>query len=259
MEIKIGESLFLGDNSDYKLSPPVSGLASPAFRVGDGVYAGRDGGYVSGHYYGHRTLVLRGFYIGTDCENAAELRRVLFGYLRIRYRLPILITTAEGQYYTEGVITDVKADVTNLKGGEYQLTILCPDPILYEAALGVAKWYEHTLVNGGTTEIANGGDVEIYPVITITGIVDGVELTNDTTEQTMQIDVTSENDDDEIVVDMQKRIITLNGVGINEDRSLNSSWWYLAQEANDITVNIGEDSGSSVEVKIRYRKGFSGV
>ena len=262
MEIKIGESLFLGGDSDYKLSPPVSGLESPAYRVGDGVYAGRDGGYVSGHYYGHRTLVLKGFYIGSDCENASELRRVLFGYLRIRYKLPILITTSERQYYTEGVVIDVKADVTNLRGGEYQITLLCPDPILYEAENGELKWYEETLINGDSTQIANGGDVEVYPVITITGLVDGIELSNETTEQTMQIDVVGESTEDEIIIDMQKRIITLNGVSINEDRSLNSSWWSLLQENNDVVTRIGaveSSPASEAEVKIRYKRGFAGI
>lgn len=255
MEIKIGETLFIGGDSDYKLSPPVQGLESPAYRVGDGIYAGRDGGYVSGHFYGHRTITIKGFYIGTNCENAAELRKVLFSYLRIRYRLPILITTSEGQYYTEGFVTDVKADVENLVSGEYQITLLCPDPILYEAENNEVIWVEETLTDGSSTPISNDGEVEIYPIITITGVVNNLELINEATEQTMQINITTENADDEIIVDMNSRIITLNGSAINEYRTLNSSWWCLNQETNDIVF----DSNGSATATIKFRKGISGI
>ena len=70
MQIKIGSTLFLGGNSKYQIQPSISGLDSPAIRVGDGLYAGRDGGFVSVHFYGHRTIVIKGFYIGDDCEEA---------------------------------------------------------------------------------------------------------------------------------------------------------------------------------------------
>lgn len=261
MEIKIGESIYLGGDSVYKLSPPVQGLESAAIRVGDGIYAGRDGGYVSGHFYGHRTLVLKGFYIGKDCEEASELRRILFGLLRIRYKLPIIITTAEAEFYTEGFVTDIKSDIENLKAGEFQITILCPDPILYESKNEEEVWYEETLSLTEPTPIANYGDVEAYPVITVNGAVDGIEIINNTTQLVMQIDIETD-DNDEMIINMKKRTITLNGLGINEYRSLGSSWWTLLQEGNDIIVQ-GGSAGSSIvpeaTVTIKYRKGFSGI
>ena len=202
MEIKIGE-LFIGGESDFKLSPQLSGLESPAFRVGDGLYAGRDGGHISGVFYGHRTIIIKGFYIGADCEEAARLRKVLFGYLRIRHNLPVVITTADGEYYTEGFVTDIKAEIENLVAGEFQLTLVCPDPILYESVNGEPKWYNEILENGNTTTVINDGEVEIYPIITITGrVYAGIELTNTTTQQTMQINVSTSEDSDEIIVVM---------------------------------------------------------
>ena len=244
MEIKIGESLFLGGDSDYKLSPPIQGLESPAFRVGDGLYSGRDGGFVSGHYYGHRTIVLKGFYIGRTCEDASAMRRVLFGLLRIRYKLPIIITTAEGEFYTEGFVSNVKSDLQHLNHGEYQITLLCPDPIIYKSENEKPFWYEQQLPESGTASVSNPGDVETYPIITIRGITSGFEITNATTEQTMQVDITTTEATDEIIVDMQNRIITLNGSSINEYRSLLSSWWPLVQEVNEISVS-GVSEGDS--------------
>ena len=256
MEIQIGESIFLGGDSDYKLSPPVQGLESAAFRVGDGLYAGRDGGYVSGHFYGHRTLTLKGFYIGDNCEDASRLRKVLFELLRIRYRLPILITTAEGQYYTEGYVTDIKADIERLETGEFQMVILCPDPTLYKAEDGVVIEIQEQLAIGDTTVIQNDGGVEVYPIITIVGAFDNIEINNTISQLAMQLDLETTESTDRVVIDMGKRMITLNGEIINEFRSLGSSWWSLLQEENDISVSVG--SGTP-EITIKYKEGYPGI
>ena len=253
MEIKIGDILLLGGDSDYKLSPPVSGLESPAYRVGDGLYAGRDGGFISGHFYGHRTLVLKGFYIGEDCENAAELGQMLVYYLQIRKDLPILVTWNNGdQYYTEGRITDIKSDIENLVAGEFQITLLCPDPILYKAEDGEVVWNEKTL--GSSTVVGNDGDLEAYPIITITGATNGIKLINTTSELLMQIDVETE-EDDVVVIDMGKRIITLNDKAINETRTLSSSWWGLLLEDNEIELAL--DGAATATIK--WREGYSGI
>lgn len=244
--------------------PGISGLDSADIRVGDGLYAGRDGGFVSGHFYGHRTIVVKGFFIGADCEQAADLRRVLFSYLRIRYLLPIIITVVGGdRYYTEGYVTDVKADIDYLKGGEFQITLLCPDPIIYEAddEEDEPKYYAKELSVGMNT-VGNDGAVDIYPVITVSGIANGIEISNVTSELAMQVDVATSDADDEVVIDMEKRIITLNGAAINEYRSLGSSWWSLLVEENDIFVadTFEEESGGGdYGIEIKYKKGFSGV
>lgn len=265
MEVKIGEILFLGGDSPYKLSAPLQGLESPAIRVGDGLYAGRDGGFVSGHFYGHRTIVFKGFYIASSCDEFSDLRRILFGLLRIRYALPILIKMSEDEvYYTEGFVTNVKADVDSLKSGEYQITLLCPDPILYATENDEILWQEEPLAVDDVTPIANGGDIEIYPVITITGVFDGIEVANDSSEMTMQVDVTTENESDEVVIDMEKRIITLNGSVINEYRTPISRWWPLDIENNNIIVYAGNtESGESgspdIDVTIKYKEGYVGI
>ena len=407
MEFKIGDNLFIGKDS-YQLSPPVQGLESPAIRTGDGLYAGRDGGYFVGHFYGYRTIVLNGFYIGSDCEDAAELGMNLTYYLQIRKNLPILITLNDGtQYYTEGRITDIKSDVENLKASKFQITLLCQDPIFYKAEEGEVVWNEEVITDGesnrnlvqsiganwvtsnasiaetdgvfkmtagpnvlarcvlplyglveGETYVVslkvksvsvsslgsaytyarvrelstggnwignsqrmpvtsdyaaysfsftatsvtnpflwfyltsvntntnnieiyvkdiqlesgstatdykpygespsiiakNNGDVEIAPIITVSGATDGIEIANNTTEQTMQLDVETESGDT-VVIDMDKRIITLNGNAINETRSLSSTWWGLLLENNEIRATV--DLGASVEIK--WRDGYSGI
>ena len=255
--IKIGE-LILGGNSQFQLSPAIEGLDSASFRTGDGLYAGRDGGYVAGHFYGHRTITLKGFYIGDDCEDAAQLRKILFSYLRIRYSLPIVINTPYGLYRTDGFVTDIKSDIENLRAGEFQITLLCPDPAIYIAdGFGKARWQEYDLTIGDTNVLGNDGDLEAYPIITIIGTVNGVQIVNETTQSTLELNLTTSEPDDEIIVDMNKRFVTLNGTGINAYRTTNSTWWPLVREENDIKIILGE--GSSATATIKFKEGISGI
>lgn len=260
MKIKIGSTLYLGEESDYHLSAPLQGLAAPAIRVGDGLYAGRDGGFVSGHFYGHRTLVFQGFYIGANCQEAAELRETLFSLLRIRYLQPIVIFTENGNYYTEGVISDVKADLDSIVSGKYQITILCPDPILYlldeNGTTSAHTWTSDTLVVGSSTQIGNSGSVDDYPVITCTGIFDNIELINETTQKKLSLDLETTQSTDVVLFNFPKRIITLNGDLANSYRTVDSSWWSLIPGINEILVST--DSGTPT-LTIQHRKGRAGI
>ena len=262
MRIKIGTTLYLGGDSRYQLSPPIQGLASPAIRVGDGLYAGRDGGFVSGHYYGHRTLVFQGFYIGADCEEASELRETLFSLLRIRYLQPIVISTEMGDYYTEGVISDVKADLESLVAGKYQITLLCPDPILYQLEGGTSSantWFTEQLTPSSSTtnQIGNSGSVDDYPIITCTGVFDSLAITNETTQKTMELDIATTQSTDTLIINMPKRIITLNGDLVNSARTLESNWWALIPGLNEILFN--PENPISVTATLQHRRGRAGI
>lgn len=244
MQVKIGSTLFIGGESKYQLAPPVEGLEAPDIRIGDGVYAGRDGGYVSGHFYGYRTIVLNGFYIGDNCQHATQLRQDLFRLLRIRYRLPILVTDFAGNvFYTEGYIDDIKCDVNNPVAGEFQLSLICPDPFFYEAQGENPKWYEYTLNAGSSISIPNEGTVEALPIITIQGGVVNPVLTNETTLESISLDLTTQTTDT-LTINMEKRLILVNDEAVNETRSIDSSWWKLIQGANIISLSADEFSGS---------------
>lgn len=259
MQFKIGSTLFLGGESKYKLSAPLQGLAAPAIRTGDGLYAGRDGGFVSGHYYGHRTLVLQGFYIGDNCEDAAELREVLFSLLRIRYNQPVIIYTANGNFYTEGVVSDVKADLESLTAGKYQISILCPDPILYSLGEGTTaadSWVTTKLTNSATTLVGNAGSVDAYPLITCVGGFSKITITNETTEKSMVLEM-SASAGNTTVFDMSKRIITKNGELANANRTPESVWWSLIPGVNNIRVT--PTSASSLTVTMQHRVGRAGI
>lgn len=262
MEFRIGRGLVIGGESKYCLAPPVEGLDHPDIRIGEGVYAGRDGGFVSGHFYGQRTIILNGFYIGANCEEADRLRRELFSYLRIRYTLPIFIVDFSGNnYYTEGYISDVKSNITGPVSGEYQLTLLCPDPIIYYGGDGISEattWTTQEL-DPGINTVINGGSVDAWPSFSITGLIDGITVTNQTTTQSLTVDVQTSDPTDVVVINMQKRLITLNGEVINADRTIDSEWWYLLPGQNDIEVDVEDESGAGITAEIRYKKGYAGI
>jgi len=252
MQIKIGNSLFLGGASKYKIEAPVSGLESPAIRTGSGLYAGRDGGFVSGHFYGHRTIVIKGFYIGEDCADADELRQDLFGLLRIRYKLPIFIQTFSGDiYFTEGFVTDIKADIESPVAGEYQVTLLCPDPILYEAenmTSSASTWKTKSISANTPTDVNNTGNVDILPYFTFSGATTNPTMTNNTTGETFSLNASIPAG---LVVDMKKRLTLADNTSYNEKRTTDSTWWALTPGINSITL-----SAAGV---MSYQKGKAGI
>lgn len=257
MKIKIGTTLYLGEDSPYQLSSPIQGFESPAIRTGDGVYAGRDGGFVSGHFYGQRTLVFEGFYIGADCDDASDLRRVLFNLLRIRYRQPIVVYLGDNQYYTEGFVKDVKVNLESERAGRYQITFLCPDPLFYLLDGGTSEsntWYSTTLPAGSDTTISNTGGADIYPVLRMTtGTVENPVLTNTSTGKKIQLNISSTPITNGFSIDMKRRIIMLNGSVINSSRTVDSEWWCLLPGQNIINFSNTSDG------ILYYQKGEIGI
>ena len=280
MEIKIGDDITFGGKSKFQMTPPLSGLTSPDIRTGDGLYAGVDGGYVSSQLYGFRNIVISGFYIGTTCEEADELRQQLMSKLHIRYLYPVYITTFSGKHYlVEGYITDRRSDITNPTSGEFQITIHCPDPIIYDGGDGTttdSAWFEQTFYKeepggfeiqykvpvewvGGemATAIENLGTVAAYPIITLKGKFTNPKITNLTTNQFVELNRTT-SAGDEIVIDMKERIITLNGVSIASSRTIDSSWWSLTQGINKIVLETDSNSDDNFGT-IKYKVGYLGI
>lgn len=285
MEFRIGNDIKLGGSSNYQISPGIEGLTAPAIRTGDGLYAGVDGGYVSSQLYGFRTIVINGFYLSQTCEESDALRLALMTKLHIRYLYPIFITTFSGKhYFTEGYITDVKADISGPRAGEYQITLLCPDPIIYDGGDGTnsdSAWMEQTFhkeIPGGftieytspvdwtpgqmTSIITNIGTVDSYPIITLRGDYENPAIFNYTNGGVIQINRTI-NDGEEVKIDMKQRIITLtdslgNVTSIASDRDISSTWWALSPGENQVVLYTDSDSDTDFGI-IKYKQGFEGI
>jgi phage-related protein len=121
-----------------------------------------------------------------------------------------------------------------------QITIYCPDPRYYSntattaalvptAALGRTYNRDYNLTYGGgslnnATAIINAGSWITYPVITITGPVQNPTIGNITTNQYMTINTSLANTDT-LVIDLNQKLVTLNGVSARNLVAGNSQWF----------------------------------
>lgn len=273
--------LELGDGTQFHIEAPISGLDGAPIRMGAGDWSGRDGGYVSSQFYSTRVIVLNGFYVAGTCEEADDLRYQLAQALDIRQSLPLFITSFSGDnYFTQTYVRDFKMDIIASKHGKYQITLVAPDPYLYDAGDGSdpdSGWIElpvYKLIGGGyiteyevpvqwtpgtTPAIAtNNGDVVIYPQFKIVGAVQNPRITNFNVNKFVQVNITTTQPTDEIIIDMGQRTITLNGSNILSYRTLDSQWWGLEQGNN--TIEFTSDGPSDVDFgTLRWRTAYLGV
>lgn len=273
--------LAVGDNSPYKLEAPITGLEKPSIRMGSGLWSGRDGGYVSSQFFGERTIVLTGFYIGGTCEEADELRLNLSEALPIRQTIPMFLTTFSGKnYFAQTYLKDFKMDIIGSKHGRYQITLVAPDPLLYDAGDGTdpdSGWINldvYKLVGGGyvteydmpiqwtpgtTPTIAtNNGDIAILPQFKIVGAVQNPRITSHTTNKFVQVNITTTSPTDELIIDMQQRTVTLNGSSVLSLRTIDSSWFAL--EIGNNIIEYTSDGSEDVNFgTLRWRTAYQGV
>lgn len=271
----------LGESSKYKIKAPISGLEKPPVRMGSGEWSGRDGGYVSSQFYGTRVITINGFYLGSNCEEADALRAALTEALPIRQSIPLFITTFSGKLlFTQTYFRDLKMEITNPLVGEFQITLISPDPFLYDAGDGIdpdSGWQEvpiYKLIGGGyvteydmpvqwtpgttPTVAENLGDVMIFPQFKIVGKVTNPIITNLTENKFVKINVTTSSVDDVLIIDMGMRTVTLNGGSILSFRTADSTWWGL--RTGDNLIQFESDGGLDVNFgTLRYRTAYQGA
>lgn len=275
LHFDIGDYVELGTDTKYKITGTVTGLAKPPIRTSSGNFAGRDGGYVSSQYYEPRVITIPGTYLGVSCDDAEALRAAL-NAVPIRVLIPITITTFTGQkYQTEGYLYDLKNDLSDPQLGDYQVLIVCPDPYLYLGE-GEDGWIEQEFykVGGGgyptpytlpvtwspgqtPAQIANDGDIYFYPQLVLDGQYTNPKITNETTGAFIKLNVSTVAGQ-QIIIDMNKRTITLDGGSVAAYKTSDSSWWAL-QPGNNVVV-LTTDSGSDEDSGIiRFRPGVEGI
>ena len=264
------------------LQTPIEGLEIPPIRTSSGDLSGADGGYVSGQNYGIREIVVNGVAGDFDYSSYAQLRAEMASKLPIRQVLPMTVTTDDSnEYYTEVYLIDFKMDVTPLNSGEFQITLMAPDPYFYltnpynndgwvevEINKSSGGGYPTPYVlpvewEAGTTPaiVNNPTNNVINPVIVLEDAWTNPKITNTTTGEYVQVNV-SMSQGDELVIDLQRRTIVLNGGSILANFANGSSWWWLVQGNN--TIEIESDSGNdgtigTLKYRIPYLSVFAGA
>ena len=254
MRIRLSNGIIFGQ-SPYEITS-IDGLETPAIRNGNALYAGADGGYMVSQYYGHRTITLKGFFAGC----VSDLRKTLLSNLYMRYYTGITIEDFEGDYYfTQGYVSDIKTTLKSSNAGEYQITLLCPDPLLYPAQTFLSSSpvviEENLAVNDDTT-ILRHGDSDVFPIITLTG-----EFTNPVVtigDYAFGLNLTTDNSSI-ITIDMKNRTVKADdGTSLAEYRLVDSRWLHLGLGANTITIET-ENNSDTGTAKLTYSAGYRGI
>lgn len=255
MRIRFSNGLVFG-SGEYQLVPPIQGLDTPAMRNGNSVYAGVDGGYMISQYYGMRTIVLKGFFMGC----VADLRQNLLSKLYMRYYMPVTIEDNNKQcWHTDAYISDIKCDYTSPTAGEFQITLLCPDPLFYKASSFTSDTpvvIENNLTVNGETVILRQGDSDVSPIIELTG-----EFTNPVItigSAAFGLGLTTDNSS-KITIDMKNKTVkALDGTSLAEYRLIDSKWLHLSQGANEIIIET-ENNSDTGTAKLKYSAGYRGI
>jgi hypothetical protein len=108
----------------------------------------------------------------------------------------------------------------------------------------------------GSVTVNNPGEVEAYPIITVTGPMSSIEVQNVTTGKTMNLPILSMTASDVLVIDTRPEILSikLNGNNAFGLLSAGSSLWNIRPGNNQLKiVTAGTSSNSSVTISFAAR------
>ena len=258
------------------LDEPIAGLSMPPIRTSSGTYSGRDGGYVGSQFYGMRLITLTGAIFGAPA--LLESTRLAFEAAVSTGSVLLTITTNAGNQYVLNCYLD-SLDIPMVRStskAPFNLTLIAPDPTIYDNSAGGLQTVGITPVGGGgvtwpiawtpviwapgtlAQTVINNGNVVIYPKITLTGAATNPTITNTTTGQFFTIQGLTTSAGDVIVIDMLNRTVLLNGGYILTYVLLTSSWWALLAGSNSITLTTN-NSADTVTGVISWRSGYRGI
>lgn len=270
------DTLEMGTGTKFGILPEIEGLESPDVRTSSLVFSGRHGGKVTNQLYGLRVLSIKGTIKPDNVDEHYELRQALLTILNISQRLKIRIHLDDGRILMQYARTDKPVmPITHKKYTDFFFNLTCDDYMFYEDSGGD---YSSILVNrktnggaewslvwpvvwgasvGGVTA-TNTGSTPSYPIIYIYGIVHNPIVTNVTTGDRIELDITTSSADDVIVIDTRENTATLNGGNIYpliaEPRD------FMSIETGDNLIEFDtSNSGDTGHVEVRWYSTYEGA
>lgn len=280
MNILLNDILTLSADSDGGnfIIQGVTGLGAADIRTSSFLFSGRSGGMVTDQFLGFRTITVNGK-IGsnTSTRQSHKLDRdAMSDALPIGETIPIEITNFAGDTYRIDVnVTDLKMEYMQ-RGymSEYLLQLTAGDPFFYSTDGGDEQSATISRVTQGgyvtpydlpvnwasgssPTIVTNNGEGIYYPRIVISDQADNPILTNQTSGERFELDINLVSGD-EVIIDMFKRTVTLNGSNIIGNKTDDSVWWGLQEGANSITLDSSSAS-DDVTAEIFWRNGVRSI
>ncbi len=270
-----------GLDNGYSIDAPVEGLEMPPIRQTAYAKIGEDGTVVASEFYDGRVVTIPGdVYARTQTEFRTARQDLAYACRVMKddngFPEPHLYTftvlTGE-EYYFYGFPKLVMNIGTN-NHARFLLTIVTTDPFIYRTGQQSSGLFSvevqggaiypviypviYGAGSGGGGSVNNIGNAPAFPIITITGIVTQPRITNESTGEYVELDVTTTSAVDVIEINMLEKTITLNGTSILGDRINDSSWWSLEPGVNAINFET-DDSDDTGTVELVWNTSYLGI
>lgn len=256
----------------------VSGLGSADIRSSSFLFSGRNGGLVTDQHLGFRNISITGKIGkvgGTRVTHKAD-RLALLESMPLGETFPIYITDFAGETFVIDVnLTDIKLEyIARGFMSDFLIQLTAGDPYFYSTDGGteqsaiVQRVAEGGYITpyilpviweagGAPTIVLNSGTANYFPIITLNDRALNPSISNLATGEQFSL-MLSMLDGDEVIIDMAKHTVKLNGSDIIGNKTDDSIFWALLPGANPILLNT-DTADDTVTALITWRNGVAGI
>lgn len=279
------KDLYLIQNGEatpgFLLQTPINGLESPPIRQNNIARPGRHGSLVTSQYYDGRPISWPGVVSGENPSQYENNRRALLDAVKmvhddIGYPLPIPVefTTLSGKSYFANCYFDAPRFALEMPdSAAFHISGLIADPFIFGAVQVVSPTiapptgggyvvpmivpYTSAGAAGGSVSLANSGQENAMPIITLTGKLTNPTVTNQTTGKFLQLNYTIPVGST-VIIDMANQTITQDGSSKIATKTVTSDWWDIVPGVNTISVDSTStsDNGSGL---VKFYPPFVGI
>lgn len=272
---------------DFELNNPAGGFTlpteaieglfgAPELRVETGDNFGRDGGWINPSKYKARIVQLEGQIFDRDPVELEAKRIALTQHLSQRnhdFTMKVVTYAGAQRFLTVRVLRNPMPALATKNKQTYDLSLYAADPLYYENVEGdLMAIVEKILpggfdipfnipldIGGGTppTVITNNGSETMLPVIKIRTPATNPQIINRTTGAIMKVNV-SVNTGDELVIDMKRSRITLNGDSVFNMKPDFAIFWGLVVGDNQVEI-ITDVPSETTEAEVYYSSAFISI
>lgn len=255
----------------------IQGLAVAEIRSTSYENSGQDGAFMDSQFYGARMISINGTIENLGCDGNITGRRDLILATPIKEDVELRFRTTDGKLLSAlGNVVGFDMPYNDDTRSEYKIDVFCGDGLLYdltdgdEQCISLDKYIASGLNwpldwsplqwgdgSNGAVTATNSGQASTYPTITISDGATNPKITNITTGELFELNVTTTTGD-EIIINMRNRIVTLNGSSIYSLVDEQSTWWNLITGGNDIVFETS-DADDDASATLCWLPAYLGV